>query len=277
YSIKTANNKLLYKISNKTDYDIPYSGIEVFDNGSSVLIKSFYGTLAFFNNAGIKIKETKLSESLGFEYERNIRTVVDNNSLLVIFREGNKDNSTLQKYSSDGTLEKSFKLNQTNINGVAYSEALDQIYISFVKWNNRGEPNKEISLINEDGQLIKSYSANFEKGCFTDNNRFVAFSNRSLLSINTEDMNINFLNKATNNKLFLDVTAVNEIIIAVVASPLKLQNGKWVYNNPTILRLNSSGKIIEQNNFDISFSEFGFRKSGINIQFVADNKPIVLK
>lgn len=277
YSIKTANNKLLYKISNKTDYDIPYSGIEVFDNGSSVLINAFYGTLTFFNSTGSKIKEAKLSESLGFEYERNIHTVVDNNSLLVVFREENKDHPILQKYSSSGMLEKNFKLNQTNINGVAYSEVLNQIYISSVKWNNSGEMSKEISLINGEGQLLKSYNANFEHGYFTDDNRFVAFSNKSLLAINTENLSVAFINKLTNNKLYLDVAESNGTIFAAAANAPKLQNGKWVYSNPTILKLNSNGKIFEKKNIDATFSGFGFRKIKTSVKFLTDNKAIIIE
>jgi len=120
YSIKSSDDKLLYKISNKTDYDIPYSGIEVFDNGGSVLISSFYGTLTFFSNRGIKLKELKLSETLGFEYERSIKSVVDNNTFLVVFQEENSNHSTLKKYNSIGTFEKSFEIEETNINGLAY-------------------------------------------------------------------------------------------------------------------------------------------------------------
>ena len=277
YSIKTADNKLLYKISNKTDYDIPYSGIEVFDDGSSVLINSFYGTLTFFDNSGVKTKETKLSETLGFEYERNIRTVVDNNFLLVLFSEDNKEQSTLQKYNSDGALEKTIELNQTNINAVAYSASLNQIYISSVKWNNNGELSKEISLLNEEGQLLKRYNANFEKGYFTEDNRFIAFSNKSLLSINSDDLNIAFLNESTKNKLYLDVTATNNTIVVAEANLPKLQNGKWVYENPTILKLNPSGKIIERKSVNAVFTGFGFRKSGKNIQFIADGKAISIE
>lgn len=276
YLIKTADNKLLYKLSNKTDYDIPYSGIEVFDDGSSVLINSFYGTLTFFSNSGSKIKQVKLSAALNFEYERNIRSVVDKNFLLVVLNDGNKNHSVLQKYSANGALEKSLKLNETNINGVAYSEALDQIYISFIKWNSNGAVNKEISLINEDGQLLKSYNANFEKGYFAGDNRFIAFSNKSLLSINTQNLDVVFLNKSKNDKLFLDVSVVNNNIIAATASAPKLQNGKWIYYNPTMLKLNSTGKIIEEKNIDAAFSEFGFKNTGIAVWFMVDNKIITI-
>ncbi len=278
YSIKSSEDKLLYKISNKTDYDIPYSGIEVFDNGNSVLISAFYGTLTFFSNNGTKLKETKLSKDIEVEYERSIRSVSDNNSLLVSFKEQNKNFATLQKYNSVGILKKSFEIEKTNINGLAYSESLNQIYISAVEWENSGSMNKNVSLINEDDELLKSYNANFEKGFFTEDNQFVAFSNKSLISINTESFEINFQNESTNNELYIDVTAVKGSIIAVAAEAPKLQNGKWLYKNPTIIKMDLSGKLIKKNIVETnSFSEFSFHKTNKVLRFIAGNKSITIE
>ena len=277
YSIKSGDDRLLYKISNKTDYDIPYSGIEVFDNGSSVLISAFYGTLTFFNNNGTKLKETKLSDGIDVEYERSIRSVVDNNSLLVSFREQNKKFSTLQKYNSNGALVKSFEIEGININGLAYSESLNQIYISSVEWENSGSMNKIVSLINEDAELLNSYNANFEKGFFTEDNQFVAFSNKSLISINTENFEINFQKEPVNDDLYIDVTAAKGLIIAIAAETPKLQNGNWLYKNPSIIKMDLSGKLIEKNVVETnSFSEFSFQKTSNDIKFIAGNKHITI-
>ena len=278
YSIKSSDDKLLYKISNKTDYDIPYSGIEVFDNGSSVLISAFYGTLTFFNNNGIKLKEAKLSDDIDVEYERSIRSVVDNNSLLVIFHGENKKFSTLQKYNSNGALVKGFEVEEANINGLAYSESLNQTYISSIEWDNSGSMNKVISLINEDGELLKSYNANFEKGFFTEDNQFVAFSNKSLISINTENFEINFRNELDNDELYIDVTFSKKSIVAITAKPPKLNDGKWLYKNPTIVKIDLSDKLIERNVVETnSFSEFSFHKTNNVLRFMAGYKSIAVE
>lgn len=278
YSVKSGDDKLLYKISNKTDYDIPYSGIEVFDNGSSVLISSFYGTLTFFNSRGTKLKELKLGKTLGFEYERSIKSVVNKNSLLVVFREENSNYSTLQKYNPNGILEKSLDVEETNINGLAYSESLNQIYISSVEWENSGSMNKIVSLINEDDELLKSYNANFEKGFFTEDNQFIAFSNKSLMSINTEGFEINFRNELDNDELYIDVTVSKESIVAITTKSPKLKEGKWFYKNPTIIKMDLSGKLIEKNVVEInSFSEFSFKKTNSVLRFIAGNKSITIE
>lgn len=278
YSIKSVDDKLLYKISNKTDYDIPYSGIEVFDNGNSVLISAFYGTLTFFSNNGTRLKEIKLSKDIEVEYERNIKSVVDNNSLLVVFREENSNYSTLQKYNSNGTLVKGFEIEETNINGLAYSESLNKIYISSVEWENSGSMNKVISLINEGGELLKSYNANFEKGFFTEDNQFIAFSNKSLMSINTENFELNLRNELNNDELYIDVTVSKESIVAITTKSPKLKGGKWFYKNPTIIKIDLSGKLIEKNVVEInSFSEFSFKKTNTVLRFIAGNKNITIE
>ncbi|VAX29246.1 hypothetical protein MNBD_IGNAVI01-3223 [hydrothermal vent metagenome] len=277
YSVKTIDDKLLYKISNKTDYDIPYSGIEIFGDGSSILINSFYGTLTFFSNNGKKIKGNKISKNLGFQYERNIKSVVDNNTLLILFQEDNTPYITLQKYNKAGALRKTISFEKKNISGLAYSEPLNQIYISYVEWENSGNANKLIALINGEGEELKKYSGNFEKGFFTNDNMFVGFSNKSLISINTKDKKLNFISNAPQNKIYLDVTASSEIIIAAAAGLPKLTNGKWIYNNLTILKIDKSGNITDQKNVDTSpFSDFGFRTTDV-VKFVADNKAIIIE
>jgi len=278
YSVKLSDGTLLYKISNKTDYDIPYSGIEVFNDGSSVLISAFYGTLTFFTNNGIKLSEKKIIEDIGVEYERSVKSVVDNNILLILFKEQNENFSTIQKYNSDGELEKSLEIEIININSLAYSGNLNQIYLSHIEWDSRGSANKIISLINKDGELQKSYDAEFDKGFFTEDNQFIAFSNKSLLSINADNLEINFQNKTANDELYIDVTASKNLIVAVKAKPPKLQNGKWYYKNPTILKLDLSGKLIEKYEVETnSFSEYGFNRSDNNLKFTAGKEIVIIE
>lgn len=278
YSIKSDDDKLLYKITNKTDYDIPYSDIEVFDNGCSVLISAFHGTLTFFNNNGAKLKEIKLHEDIDVEYERSIKSVVDANSLLMSYKDLANGISVLHKYNSNGILEIKIKIEKTNINGLAYSVSLNQIYISSIEWNNDGGMKKVISLINEDGELLTSYSANFEKGFFTEKNKFIAFSNKSLISINAENLVLNFQNKPTHDELYIDVTSLKDSIIVVTAETPKLQNGKWIYKNPTIVKMDLSGNIIDKNEVETSsFSEFGFRKTSKALLFTVGYKSITIE
>ncbi len=278
YSIKSRDEKLLYKISNKTDYDIPYSGIKVFNNGCSVLISAFHGTLTFYTNNGTKLKEIIIRENVGVEYERSIKSVVDVNSLLISYEDQSKNPSMLQKYNYSGLLEKSFEIEETNINGLAYSESLNQIYISSVVWDNSGTTNKIISLINEDGYLLKSYIANFEMGFFTENDQFIAFSNNYLLSINAENLEISLQNELAKDELYLDVIASKGLIFAITAKLPKLKSGKWFYKNPTIIKLDSSGKLIEKKEVEVnSFSEFSFMKTNEFLRFSAGSEIIAVE
>ncbi|MEN8192207.1 MAG: hypothetical protein ABFS12_05290, partial [Bacteroidota bacterium] len=259
YSVADKNGSILYKITNQTDYDIPYSHLYAFENGGSVLISSFYGMLTFYNSSGTKITDKMIKENVIGEYERSIKAVVDNNSLIIQFGELNDNFSTIQKYGFNGRLVSSIKIELTNINGLAYSEKLGQIYLSHVEWNNDGSADKKVSLFNEIGQVQKQYDAFFDKGFFTGDNRFVAFSNKTLLTVNTESLEVIFKNKANDNEMFLDITVSKEKIVAVSARPPKLQNGKWYYEDPTILKLDNSGKIIKENKIETDlFSDYEF-------------------
>lgn len=278
YSIKSDNNKLLYKISNKTDYDIPYSGIEVFNNGTSVLINAFHGTLTFFSNNGTILQKIKLRKDIGVEYERSIKSVVDANSLLISYKEQDKNFSIFQKYNYRGILEKSFEKEKTNISGLAYSESLNQIYISYIEWNSNGDMKKGISLVNEDGDLLTSYNASFETGFFTEKNQFIAFSNKSLISINTDNLRLNFQNRPAKDELYIDVTASMGSIIAAATKTPKLQNGKWYYKNPTIIKMDFSGKLLNKNEVKTSsFSDFGFKETNKTLRFTVGYKSITIE
>ena len=278
YSVKSIDDILLYKIINKTDYDIPYSKLEVFNNGYSVLISAFYGTLIFFNNSGVKFKLIKLSADIDVEYERSIKSVIDINTLLVLFSDLKSGFSTIQKYNFNGKNGKSFNIEKINITGLAYSGTLNQICLSYIDWDRGGNIKKGISLIDEDGVLLKDYNANFEKGFFAEDNQFIAFSNKSLISINTENLEINFQSKPANGELYIDVTASKGSIIAVAAETPKLQYGKWYYKNPTIIKIDLSGKLLNKTVVETnSFSDFGFKKTNKALLFTVGHKSITLE
>jgi len=273
YSVLSIDEKVIYKISNKTEYDIPYSKLEVFNNGGSVLINSFYGTLTFFDNSGTNLKKLKLSDNIGVEYERSIKSVVDGNTLVLLFNQQGDKFSTIQKYNFSGVVQTSFEVEILNVNGLAYSETLKQIYLSHIDWKNDGGMEKFVLLINENGEILKKYNSTFETGFFTENNLFVAFSNRSLLSINSETLEINFQKRSMSGKMFIDMTTNKESIIVISASPPKLESGKWYYKNPTIIKLNQSGEQIDKNKIEtILFSEYGFNRLNGNLEFTAGNK-----
>lgn len=275
YSIVSGDGRLIYKISNKTDYDIPYSKLEVFNNGYSVLINSFYGTLTFFNNNGTRLTETKLSTNIGVEYERSIKSAVDNNTLLILFNQQENKFSTIQKYNYIGIIELNFVVDVLNVNGLAYSETLNQIYLSHIEWDQSGGIKKAVSLINENGELLKKYNSTFEKGFFAENNQFIAFSNKSLIAINSDNLEIYFQKKPAINEIFIDVTSAVGATVAVSAKPPILEDSKWYYKNLTIKKLSLSGKTIESRDVVTSlFSEYGFNWLDSKLKFIVGSKHV---
>ncbi len=277
YSVKSSDGKELYQIVDKVDYDIPFSKLEVFENGSSLLINAFYGRLTFISDNGTKVKSSKIRDNLEVEYERSILSVGDKKSVLIIFRGQNKKSSIVQRYNENGNLEKEFEIPITNVNGIAFSESLNQIYLSHIQWENSGKLNRRVTLLNTSGEVVESFNANFEKGFFTEDNQFIAFSNKSVLSINTANLELKFIEKLKEEQIVLDVTYLEkETLIAFAKSP-ELENGKWYYKNPTIKRIDSNGNEIKQLNYEVNpFSEYKFIMSQNNLEFVIGEEKIII-
>ncbi len=245
YSVFSKKNKI-YTITNETEYDIPYSELKTFNDGQSVLISAFHGTLEFYNNIGAKIKSLNIKSDISVDYERGIRSVVSDNSMIILFQEQNELYTTLQKYSSSGILERDLQLDITNINGIAYSINTDQVYLSRVEWTNNGIPLKFISLVNDKGQIVKEYNSNFEKGFFLGDNRFVAFSKKEIISIDSESYSVVFKKQVKSNYQFIDVNKENSLLVAVSAKAPKLKYGEWYYQNPIIQKFDLFGNLTEE-------------------------------
>ena len=278
YSVKSSVGKELYKIVDKVYYDIPYSKLEVFSDGSSVLISSFYGTLTFISNDGTKTKSVQIKDNIKVKYERSIKSVSDKNILVVLLSEQNESNSTIQRYNSSGNIINSFSVNITEVNGIAYSKSINQLYLSHIKWKNSGELDRRVTLLNSNGKVVKRFNTNFEKGFFTEDNKFVGVWNKSVFSVNTDKLELNYEIAAEDNNIFIDVTTNNNSLIVAQAKNPELNNGEWYYKNPTIIKLDSAGKIIDKIKIDTElFSEFKFKNRNDNLEFVVGEKSIIVE
>jgi hypothetical protein len=278
YSVKLENGEALYQIMDKVDYDVPYSKLEVFENGNSVLISAFYGTLTFINNNGTKGKSIKIKENLKVEYERNIQSVVDKKSVLILFQELNDKFSTIQKYDEDGTLQLELEIPITDIGGIAFSESLNQIFISHFNWSDSGELEKKVTILNSNGEILKSIKATFEKGFFTNDDQFIGFANKSIFLFNTNSKEVMFNEKLNSTKVVLDVSYSNrEIIIALSNNP-KLENGEWYYSNATIQKVSLAGDVLNEIDFRTDlFVNYKLEKKGNSISFIADKRSLEIK
>ncbi len=278
YSVKSNDGKELYQIVDKVDYDIPYSKLEVFSDGSSVLISSFYGTLTFISNNGTKAKTVKIKNDVEVEYERSIKSVSDRDNLVILFSEANDNYSTIKKYNSIGNLVDDFTVDLTDVNGIAYSKKINQLYLSHIKWKNSSELERKVALLNNNGEVVKTFNTNFENGFFTDDNRFIGKFNKSVFSINTVKLKLDYKVQAEENSLFFDVAGDGSSILVAQAKNPELKEGKWYYKNPIIIKLDSAGQIIDKIEIDTElFSEFKFQKTNSNLEFVVGEKIIIVK
>ncbi|MCF6270187.1 MAG: hypothetical protein L3J41_10775 [Melioribacteraceae bacterium] len=272
YSVKSNSGKELYQIVDKVDYDIPYSKLEIFNDGSSVLISSFYGTLTFISNNGTKTKTIKIKNDIEVEYERSIKSISDENNLVVLFNELNGNYSTIQKYNTTGNILNEFTIDITDVNGIAYSKKLKQVFVSMVTWKDSGSLEKKVVTINNGGEIEKAFKTNFEKGFFTEDNKFIGISNKSVFSINTVNLKMDYEIKAEENSIFIDVTENSNSLIVAQAKNPELKEGEWYYKNPTIIRLDSSGTVVMRNNLKTElFKNYKFQKVNTGVEFITDS------
>jgi hypothetical protein len=278
YSVKTKDGKTLYQIIDKVDYDIPYSKLEIFGNGNSVLISSFYGILTFFSNDGAKRRIVKTNSNIKVEYERRILSFVDNMNLLVLFQDLNEEHSTIQKYDADGALEMEIQIPVVNISGIAFSEKSNKIFVSHFNWKDSGELEKRVSLFNIGGELLKRFNSTFEKGIFTNDNQFVGYSNKSVFVFNALNNNLQFNMEYDKTQVVLDVSYIEDKIIIALSDLPKLENGNWYYKNVTMLKLNSSGDVLSKENYTTTlFVDYKFERNDTSIKFITESKSIMIE
>ncbi len=274
YSVKTKEGKELYRIVDKVDYDIPFSKLEVFNDGASVLINSFYGRLTFINSTGTETKNIKIDKEMDVEYERNLFTVADDKMLLVVLANEKERFSKIKKYDKNGNFLSEFKIDFKNITGVAFSEKLNRIFIAYVIWNNSGGFKKETVVYNLTGKKIKSFNAGFEKGFFV-NDKFVGYDKKSLFSVNCNSLIKDF--EKHFEEIILAVTVSGFETVAVTAQPPQLKEGKWFYRNPTIIKIGEKGRIIRKEKKKTSpFSEYNFVHTTKGERFIAGTENIIL-
>lgn len=278
YSVKSDDGKELYQIVDKIDYDIPYSKLEVFNNGSSVLVSSFYGMLTFISNDGTKTKNIKFLDDISIEYDRNILSVVDNNNLLVVLNGHNSKHSVIKIYDKNGMIKNEYTLDITEVNAIAYSEKLNQIILSYVNWGNSGEFTKQIAILDGDNKAIKISEANFQSGFYTKENKFVGISNKKVFVLNTSNMELLHLYTVDENHIIVGITEEDGGIIVVEANNPELKNGDWHYKNPQLLRLSYDGVVLMQNHLTQELlDEYSFYMMGTTLKFNTEERSIIVE
>jgi len=277
YTVMQNDDKILYQIVDKVDYDIPFPKLQIFENGNSVLLNAFYGKLTFINGNGAKVKTLNIKKDIEVAYERNIISFVDNSSLIIAFTLQNEDNSVIQIYSDNGMLKNEFEISLININGIAFHEKLNKIFISSIVWNKHNVMEKRITVFNENGEVIKSLKSNFEKGFFTEDNKFIANTNKSLIVINANDSQIILKKEMNRESVLLDINYINKEILYAFAKTPTLANGKWFYENPTIISINEHGKLIDNKSVKIKkFSELTLSNYHNRLKVMIDNSIVSL-
>jgi len=278
YTVKSADGAVIYTITIETEFDTPFSELKIFENGSSVLVNAFKATLTFYDSQGNKNSESSIRKNSNVNYERSIKAIVDNDNLVIACKNDKDTFSTIQIYNSENTLIKEFLPEIENIIGLSYSKVHERIFVSHNTWSDSGELENYISIFDEDGNLLSTHSSNFENG-FIIEDQFVGYSNKNIISINAESLELLFEKRIGKGELFIDVTAEKRSnVYAVTSKSPTLKKGKWFYKNLTITKYDSQGKIIFKHKKDTEpFLKYGFSFLNGKLQFNMDDHMLFLK
>ncbi len=217
---------------------------------------------------GSKVKTSKIIENIPIEYERQLLSVVDGENLLILLTEPNKEYSIIKQYKFNGTFVNEIIVDFINVNGIAFTEKLNQIYLSYVKWDNLGKPQKNIVVYNNEGKILKNFESDFKQGFFTEDGKLIGYTNKSLICFDAKKLEIYFEYKLKQNYINLDVTYnSNKIFVASARQPI-LADGKWLYENPEISEYDLDGHLVESKEINSKpFTEYGFETLDGKINF----------
>lgn len=267
----------MYTVKYQVDYDLPIPELRVFDNGQSVLINSFDGTLTFFDANGTEFVKTKIFKGIGAKYERNIVAAIDEDRLAITLSQPGMKHVIFQIYSVDARLIEQWEIMQDFTNGLQYHKEKEIVAIS-VYSRQTGGLVKSVLFFNDQGKLLSKIYANFTIGKFIKGGQyFSGHTNKGYFLYNLNDKKIVFELKAPDGEIIIDMKYYDQTIAVITTPKPVLEDGKWYYQNPSINLFNTEGQILRSWKDTIpSFSTFGFKKEGRKILFVTNEKIIII-
>lgn len=266
---KVMKNQIeLYTIKRQLDYDIPFPDLKVFNNGRSVLINSFDGTLTFFEKDGIESLKTKIFKGISIKYERTIHAAVDENRLVITLSQPGMKRSMVQYYSADGSLIKDWEVEKGFINGLQYFKQKGLLALSGYEWQNETLI-KSLLFFNDSGVLISEIAHNFTNGSFTtDGSLFFGYTSNNYVLYDLSEKKINFTFQSEKVDIIIAAEYLDQKITIVTAKKPILEKGNWYYQDPTFKRFTTNGQIIKAWQEETPlFSYFAFTKSRNELLF----------
>ncbi len=247
FTVSDEEGNSLYKIKKQVDYDVPFPGISLFDDGSSVVVSVFDASLEFYNVSGELERRIILTEGIKPDYERSIFVSASDNFLMTAMIDGDNLNPLLTKLDKRGGKIFSWNSGEDGISLVEYSYDLNIVVVSGHNWSDEQLVK---STIIYDSQGNKRYTFPFmvKKGFFSGD-YFICFDTEGVKTINLKNFSVSEEKITTNGGLVIDAAIYSGGIYALV-SARPVFEGQWFYPEPELIKFEMSGKELERRTLD---------------------------
>jgi hypothetical protein len=266
YDVFDEDNILLYSVDKFVEYDLPYPGALVFNDGSLLIINAFDTYLEFYNNSGNLLTKFNAIEGAEVHYDRIIYYDSEGKFAAIGISHPDNENSAIMVFDNAANKVSEWNIQYKNLTGIKAAENFELIAVAAFKWTDMGIQEKT-DFFDIEGNKISSSANKFTKGKFTED-YFIGYTNKSAFLYNLQSKNIIWNYSANNDGLILDILMKSNLSYIIDAKALILKDGKWYYSNLNLKTISNTGNIVKD---EIVTSE-----SYLNARFADDEDKITI-
>ncbi|MBN1299987.1 MAG: hypothetical protein JW995_02125 [Melioribacteraceae bacterium] len=229
FEVYDASDNLIYSITEKVAYDIPYPSAVVFNDATLAVVNTFSAEIKFYNQE--KFTGTyRFFNYNNFEYERSAYCKTDNDKMLVVLSDEYSGRSFVKIINNRLEVLSEFFIGSKHTTGIAINDELNVIAVSNNK--SRGEVfDKRTKFMNYSGQQIAVVNSLFHSGELTENGRFIGFDNRNAFEYNLNSKELTKYEVSDGNEVILNAALINGQMTVVTSEIPVLSNGIWKYKD----------------------------------------------
>jgi len=250
-------------------YDEPFPAFALSDkNGAVVAGQSATGTVWFYDATGHLSKEVDLFPDDEYALERILQIQISENgervAVLATRRPSSPVDADVSNPSGDPTL---FLFNSqgeeiwqrslpgTDAGSIALSAQGNTIFASSYTSKLNGHVKHSSILFDDTGEKIAEFNLSFRKAHFSSNGeRAILIDNRQAALINVSSKQIVWNFKSRKPQIIADAQLSQDGDVAVVLrAQNNFRNGKFIFEEPEIIVLNSKGEMTQSIAIDGTF------------------------
>ncbi len=233
----------LFRFFRGIPYDVPFPSAAVFETGRLVLIHAFDGTLEFFDQSGQPIRNLRLPEDAGPDYERIIAVAAHDSMAALLLSEPGRENAMVAVVTDRGEMVFSRDVAAANASGIVLSHNGKITAAGVYRWSDSGVL-EQTYFLSTSGELLGSVDAGCIAGEFSpDDAQFLGLTKRRMSVVSIATRTVTATLTADEGTILLDGTWNGSRAVVLSANIPALRSGAWVYTHPLLRQVDSDGTV----------------------------------